>query len=153
MDFVRKVVITAVVPTLFGQGVLPDDPDDFNRFTKEFVQFDKQFEHGAKLPDWLLKDWAHSKQYLLQKFKDVWSRSENKPQREDTLLQSLFDAIDGGDRCSPNYSVLMLWAALANAVPITFWVLVFILGDKEILKQVTEEADKALHSTSGCQGE
>ena len=71
MSLVRDVVFSAVVPTLFGSGVLPQSIKEFRKFQKQFVQFDGSFEHGARLPEFLLKDWSKSKHFLLDKFSDV----------------------------------------------------------------------------------
>uniref|UniRef100_A0A8C0F3C1 Lanosterol 14-alpha demethylase n=1 Tax=Bubo bubo TaxID=30461 RepID=A0A8C0F3C1_BUBBB len=40
---------------------------------------------------------------------------------------------------SPNYGLLMLWASQANAVPIAFWTLAFILSYPSIYKKIMED--------------
>ena len=142
MSLVRDVVFIAVVPTLFGSGVLPQSIKEFKKFQKQFVQFDGSFEHGARLPEFLLKDWSKSKHFLLDKFSDVLQKQLCTGVKEDSLLQSMVDSLTGD--CAPNYAVLLLWASLANAVPITFWTLASVLGNQAIKKDVQKEIDEVL---------
>ena len=142
MSLVRDVVFSAVAPTLFGSGVLPQSIKEFKKFQKQFVQFDGSFEHGARLPEFLLKDWSKSKHFLLDKFSDVLQKQSCRGVKEDSLLQSMVDSLTGD--CAPNYAVLLLWASLANAVPITFWTLASVLGNQAIKKDVQKEIDEVL---------
>ena len=143
MGVVRDMLFTAVVPTLFGDGVLPRTQQDIKHFQKQFVQYDGSFEHGAKLPEFLLKEWAKSKHFLMNRFCEVLQqKSPCMDVKEDTLLQSMVDSLEGD--CAPNYATLLLWASLANAVPITFWTLAFVLSDQAIKRDVQKEIDEVL---------
>lgn len=142
MGVVRDLVFTAVVPVLFGDGILPQMHQDIKHFQNQFVQFDNSFEHGAKLPEFLLKEWAKSKHFLLNRFYEVLQKKSHARVKEDTLLQAMVDLLDGD--CSPNYATLLLWASLANAVPITFWTLAYVLSDQAIKEDVQKEVDEAL---------
>ena len=141
MTLARDVVFSAVVPVLFGEGILPQTHQEFKHFQKQFDQFDSNFEHGAKLPDFLLKEWAKSKYFLL----DVFGKALQKKAYanvEDTLLQAMVESLESD--CAPNYATLLLWASLANAVPITFWTLAFVLSDQGIKKDLQKEVDLVL---------
>lgn len=141
MTLARDIVFSAVVPVLFGEGILPQTHQEFKHFQKQFDQFDSNFEHGAKLPDFLLKEWAKSKYFLL----DVFGKALQKKTYanvEDTLLQAMVESLEGD--CAPNYATLLLWASLANAVPITFWTLAFVLSDQGIKKDLQQEVDLVL---------
>jgi len=142
MGVVRDLVFTAVVPVLFGDGILPQNQQDIKHFQEQFIQFDSSFEHGAKLPEFLLKEWAKSKHFLLGLFNKALQNKSGTNLKEDTLLQALVDSLEGD--CAPNYATLMLWALLANAVPITFWTLAFVLSDQSIKKAAQEEVDEIL---------
>lgn len=142
MDVVRDLVFTAVVPVLFGDDILPQTQQDIKHFQNRFVQFDSSFEHGAKLPEFLLKEWAKSKHFLLGRFCDTLKRKFVPNSKEDTLLQAIVDSLEGD--CAPNFAILLLWASLANAVPITFWTLAFVLSDQAIKKDVQKEVDEIL---------
>ena len=141
MTVVRDVVFSAVIPVLFGDGVLPQRRVDFKHFQNQFVQYDGSFEHGSKLPEFLLKEWAKSKHFLLDVFYKALQK-KSQANMEETLLQAMVDSLEGD--CAPNYATLLLWAALANAVPITFWTLAFVLSDQAIKKVVQEEVDGVL---------
>ena len=95
MSLVRDVLFNAVVPTLFGSGVLPQSQKEFKQFQKQFVQFDGSFEHGAKVPEFLLKDWSKSKHFLLGKFSDVL-QSDHAQVSKKTLCfnQWLIDSLE-----------------------------------------------------------
>ena len=127
MDVVRDLVFTTVVPVLFGDDILPQTQQDIKHFQNRFVQFDSSFEHGAKLPEFLLKEWAKSKHFLLGRFYDALKKKSGPNSKEDTLLQAIVASVEGV--CAPNFATLLLWASLANAVPITFWTLAFVLSD------------------------
>ena len=142
MDVVRDLVFTAVVPVLFGDGILPQTQQDIKHFQNQFVQFDSSFEHGAKLPEFLLKEWAKSKHFLLDRFYDALKKKSDPNSKEDTLLQAIVDLLEGD--CAPNFATLLLWASLANAVPITFWTLAFVLSNQPIKKDVQKEVDEIL---------
>ena len=142
MDVVRDLVFTAVVPVLFGDDILPQTRQDIKYFQNRFVQFDSSFEHGTKLPEFLLKEWAKSKHFLLGQFYKALQKKSGTNLEEDTLLQAMVDSLEGD--CAPNYATLLLWASLANAVPITFWTLAFVLSDQAIKKDVQKEVDEIL---------
>lgn len=142
MDVVRDLVFTAVVPVLFGDGILPQTQQDIKHFQNQFVQFDSSFEHGAKLPEFLLKEWAKSKYFLLGQFYEALQKKSGTNSKEDTLLQAMVDSLEGD--CAPSYATLLLWASLANAVPISFWTLAFVLSNQAIKTDVQKEVDEIL---------
>ena len=67
-DFVREVLYSSIVPTLFGDNALPATPVGFKEFKERFIKYDGSFEQGAKLPDLFLPEWAECKNYFIQKF-------------------------------------------------------------------------------------
>ncbi|KAL5011119.1 hypothetical protein ScPMuIL_013424 [Solemya velum] len=55
-DFVRSTMYPGVMDNFYGANVLPtENKDDFKLFERHFVNFDNQFEYGAKLPGFLLR--------------------------------------------------------------------------------------------------
>lgn len=46
---------------------------EFPRLVQQFVTYDDQFEIGARLPAWCLKDWSAAKKYLLNLFDGIAS--------------------------------------------------------------------------------
>ncbi|OWF39163.1 24-hydroxycholesterol 7-alpha-hydroxylase [Mizuhopecten yessoensis] len=136
---VRQSMYKAVINNLFGPGVLPTtDMTKFKNLEKNFVLFDELFEYGARLPSFMIRDWTSSKWQLVGMFKDLYKGIKNKKRTEnETVLQTLLNLVD--DKHAPNYALLFLWASLANAVPITFWCLVFILSDQTVLSKLKRE--------------
>ncbi|XP_072107578.1 24-hydroxycholesterol 7-alpha-hydroxylase isoform X3 [Mobula birostris] len=88
----------------------------------------------------LVWDWSKSKHWLLSLFESIVAKDGKvKPTDDDskTLLQHLLDTLDGN--CTANYSLLMLWASQANALPITFWTLAFIISSPLVYKTIMKE--------------
>uniref|UniRef100_A0A8C8VHP5 Lanosterol 14-alpha demethylase n=1 Tax=Pelusios castaneus TaxID=367368 RepID=A0A8C8VHP5_9SAUR len=57
---------------------------------------------------------------------------------KETLLQHLLDNLQG-KHLAPNYALLLLWASQANAIPVAFWTLAFILSHPSIYKNIMED--------------
>ncbi|XP_052088946.1 24-hydroxycholesterol 7-alpha-hydroxylase-like isoform X2 [Mytilus californianus] len=114
---VRRSMYAAVINNLFGKNVLPVNCEkEFEKIEEMFVMFDEQFEYGARLPSVFLKDWSSAKKYLIELFSKVVQKTTNKKSDDDeTLLQSLLSLVQ--DQYKANYSLLLLWASLANAIP------------------------------------
>ncbi|KAG9494667.1 24-hydroxycholesterol 7-alpha-hydroxylase isoform X2 [Eleutherodactylus coqui] len=139
-DLVRRIIYPAVVDFLFGKGMCPTGKDTIKEFEEHFRKFDDGFEYGSQIPEWLLKDWSQSKQWLLNLFKNIVAEAEqNKPSEEGskTLLHHLLDTLNGNS--TYNNSMLLLWASQANANPITFWTLAFIISEPELYRQAVNE--------------
>ncbi|XP_075454641.1 24-hydroxycholesterol 7-alpha-hydroxylase isoform X2 [Ascaphus truei] len=150
-DLVRRVMYPAVVDTLFGKGVCPTSKDALKEFEDHFRRFDEGFEYGSQLPECFLRDWSQSKQWLLKLFKNIVVKAEqNKPDEENakTLLHHLLDTSNGNS--THNNSLLLLWASQANANPITFWTLAFIISGPLIYKNAMDEIVSAFGKT-GCE--
>lgn len=140
---VRRTMYAAVMNNLFGQDVLPvSDKTEFPRLVQQFVTYDDQFEIGARLPAWWLKDWSAAKKYLLNLFDGIASNvlKAKKPAEEQTLLEAMICNVDKS--CAPNYSMMLLWASLANAIPITAWALIYILGNPQVKKKLENDLNK-----------
>nr|XP_022293629.1 24-hydroxycholesterol 7-alpha-hydroxylase-like [Crassostrea virginica] len=143
-DLVRKTMYAGVINNLFGDNTLPvNDPEEFEKLCKHFIVFDEQFEYGARLPPMFIRDWSTAKQYLLSKFRRIVPKleSENTTQNQ-TVLQTLISITDSPH--APNYALLLLWASLANAVPLTFWALGLILSNKAVLQRLQSQIDNSL---------
>ncbi|XP_070567755.1 24-hydroxycholesterol 7-alpha-hydroxylase-like [Ptychodera flava] len=150
MFIVRRIMFTAVVNNLFGDDVLPTTDEKIQELEDKFVKYDEDFEYGSQLPEFVVKPWAECKHWLLSLFGGVIQKLEKefqKPDTEQTLLKSLYDNVDR--EVAPNFSLLLLWASQANAIPITFWTLAFIFSDKEVLKSLGDEIESAVGDREG----
>ncbi|XP_052088945.1 24-hydroxycholesterol 7-alpha-hydroxylase-like isoform X1 [Mytilus californianus] len=147
---VRRSMYAAVINNLFGKNVLPVNCEkEFEKIEEMFVMFDEQFEYGARLPSVFLKDWSSAKKYLIELFSKVVQKTTNKKSDDDeTLLQSLLSLVQ--DQYKANYSLLLLWASLANAIPITFWTLAFILHDEKVLQKLRTELTSVFGQNGQC---
>ncbi|XP_061176451.1 24-hydroxycholesterol 7-alpha-hydroxylase-like [Saccostrea echinata] len=143
-NLVRKTMYAGVINNLFGDNTLPtEEAEEFERLCKHFVIFDEQFEYGARLPPVFIRDWSTAKQYLLSKFRAVVTKLESQGKNNNqTVLQTLISITDRPH--APNYALLLLWASLANAVPLTFWALCLILSNKTVLQKLQSQIDDTL---------
>ncbi|XP_036406326.1 24-hydroxycholesterol 7-alpha-hydroxylase [Megalops cyprinoides] len=144
-DLVRSVMYPAVMSNLLGKCNSPPCPATVQEFKEKFRIYDEGFEYGSQLPDIFLRDWAKSKQWLLSLLGNMIIKAEgNKPTEAGTktLLQHLVTTIT--DKFLPNYGLLMLWASLANAIPITFWAIAFILSNPSVYQTAMEQITTVL---------
>ncbi|NXY77809.1 CP39A hydroxylase, partial [Glareola pratincola] len=140
-DLVRYVMYPAVVNTLFGKGICPTSQSEIKEFEEHFLKYDEDFEYASQMPECFLRNWSKSKKWLLKLFEKVVSDAEKTNPSETTsktLLQHLLDNLQG-KHLGPNYGLLMLWASQANAVPVAFWTLAFILSYPSIYKKIMED--------------
>ncbi|XP_053567113.1 24-hydroxycholesterol 7-alpha-hydroxylase [Bombina bombina] len=150
-DLVRRVMYPAVVDTLFGKGVCPTGKDTLKEFEEHFRKFDEGFEYGSQLPDCFLREWSQSKHWLLNLFKNIVVEAEQKQPLEEnakTIFQHLLDTLNGNS--TYNNSLLLLWASQANANPITFWTLAFIISDPVVYRNVVDEITSVFGKPGQC---
>ncbi|XP_067880737.1 24-hydroxycholesterol 7-alpha-hydroxylase isoform X2 [Heterodontus francisci] len=139
-DLIWHTMYPAVVNNLFGRGTCPTDRNTIKEFEDHFQKFDRDFEFGSQLPEFLVRDWSKSKCWLLSLFENIVTKAEKVKPTDDnskTLFQHLLDTLNGNS--TANYSLLMLWASQANALPITFWTLAFIISNPFVYKTVMKE--------------
>jgi 24-hydroxycholesterol 7alpha-hydroxylase len=154
MEFVKVAMFTAVVKEIFGDDFVPADDREMAEFRNHFFKFDADFEYGAELPEMFLRNWKGHKYWLLDFFTSAVSSlkqassssSDNTEQK--TLFKSILDLV--GEKYSPNFALLMLWASQANAVPVVFWTLAFMLDDPVVMGTVLNELEEANTSTKEC---
>ncbi|KAM6280109.1 24-hydroxycholesterol 7-alpha-hydroxylase [Porphyrio hochstetteri] len=140
-DLVRHVMYPAVVNTLFGKGFFLIIQSEIKEFEEHFQKFDEHFEYASQIPECFLRNWSKSKNWLLKLFEKVVLDAERTNPSETTsktLMQHLLDNLQG-KHLAPKYGLLMLWASQANAVPIAFWTLAFILSYPSIYKKILED--------------
>ncbi|XP_025078738.1 24-hydroxycholesterol 7-alpha-hydroxylase-like isoform X1 [Pomacea canaliculata] len=145
-QLVRNVMYRGIIDNLFGKNTLPTiDKEAFEELVQHFTKFDEQFEYGSKIPQMFLREWTQSKVWLLKLFTKVVNQlASGTAEEENTVLQSLLAVVDAEH--SPNYSLLLLWASLANAVPITFWTLAFMLAHEHAWKKAKDDVAAVLGS-------
>ncbi|KAK1805429.1 hypothetical protein P4O66_019746 [Electrophorus voltai] len=144
-NLLRNVMYPAVMSNLLGKCNSPNGPAAIQEFVKRFSTYDDGFEYGSQLPAMFLKEWSSSKKWLLSLLESMIIRAVDIPSNEsrsETLLQYLVTII--ADKFQPNYGLLMLWASLANAIPITFWALAFILSNPAIYKSAMVQISSVL---------
>ncbi|XP_051954417.1 24-hydroxycholesterol 7-alpha-hydroxylase-like [Xyrauchen texanus] len=144
-ELIKSVMYPAVMSNLLGRCNSPSSAFTKQEFLEKFTKYDDGFEYGSQLPDMFLKEWANSKQWLISLLRNMIIKSEETLYSENggkTLLQHLAASLK--DKYLPNYGVLMLWASLANAIPITFWAISFILSNPATYKIAMDQISVAL---------
>ncbi|XP_019392663.1 PREDICTED: 24-hydroxycholesterol 7-alpha-hydroxylase isoform X1 [Crocodylus porosus] len=140
-DLVRHIMYPAAVNTLFGKDTWPTSRNEISEFEEHFQMFDEDFEYASQMPVCFLRNWSKSKQWLLKTLEKVTSaaaRPNPSKSESKTVLQHLLDTLPD-KHFAPNYSLLLLWASQANAVPVAFWTLVFIISHPDIYKKIMED--------------
>ncbi|BFZ25087.1 hypothetical protein BsWGS_28125 [Bradybaena similaris] len=148
LQLVRSSMYKSVISNLFGSDILPVEHEEtFQELEKNFIIFDEQFELGARLPHIFLKDFSTAKRWLLSLFADAVARIQSDlpvSSTKQNLVQVLLSVVD--KEFAPNWSLLLLWASLANAIPITFWTLAFIYSHPHVLAKTQAEMAALLKS-------
>ncbi|CAM4639511.1 24-hydroxycholesterol 7-alpha-hydroxylase isoform X3 [Lepidochelys kempii] len=140
-DLIRSVMYPATVNILFGKDVCPTNKSDIKEFEEHFQKYDEDFEYGSQMPEYFMRKWSKSKKWLLKVLEKVVADAERANPSESnskTLLQHLLDNLHG-KHLAPNYALLLLWASQANAMPVAFWTLAFILSHPSIYKNIMED--------------
>ncbi|GAB1301083.1 24-hydroxycholesterol 7-alpha-hydroxylase [Apodemus speciosus] len=156
-DFVRHLLYPTTLNTLFMKGLFLTDKRNVKEFYQHFKTYDEGIEYGSQLPGWLLRNWSKSKRWLMELFekniKDI--KTHRSSGHSGTIFQAVLETVEMETRQhSPNYGLLMLWAALANATPfftqfgelkddgglglITFWTLGYILSHPDLHRTILE---------------
>uniref|UniRef100_A0AAY4C069 24-hydroxycholesterol 7-alpha-hydroxylase n=1 Tax=Denticeps clupeoides TaxID=299321 RepID=A0AAY4C069_9TELE len=118
--------------TVFEAIIITTKRKSSKEFKQKFAIYDEGFEYGSQLPDLFLKG---SYCYIVFFFFLLCFISQ-------TLLQHLVTTIT--DKFLPNYGLLMLWASLANAIPITFWTIAFMMSNPITYRTAMEQIDAAM---------
>ncbi|XP_036910164.1 24-hydroxycholesterol 7-alpha-hydroxylase isoform X3 [Sturnira hondurensis] len=120
---VRHLLYPVSVNILFKKGLFPTNKRKIMEFHQHFQVYDEGFEHGSQMPECLLRNWSKSKRWLLAFFeKNIPAIKTYKSEKDNsmTLMQALLDVIETEtNEQSPNYGLLLLWASLSNAVPVS----------------------------------
>ncbi|XP_068921924.1 24-hydroxycholesterol 7-alpha-hydroxylase isoform X2 [Petaurus breviceps papuanus] len=89
----------------------------------------------------LVRNWSKSRRWLLNLFeKSIPDLERDRTSDDLTVLQLITNTLKRGTRedKAPNYAVLMLWAALSNAVPVAYWTVIYILYNPSVYKNIME---------------
>ncbi|XP_066491528.1 24-hydroxycholesterol 7-alpha-hydroxylase isoform X2 [Tiliqua scincoides] len=142
-DLVRHIMFPAAAKILFGKDFFLTFKNNVKELEEHFQDYDDGFEYGTQLPACFMKKWSKSKQWLLEKFKEVVLYAERTSPSEShhkTILQHILDSLNEKEY-SANYGVLFLWASQANAIPVSFWTLALILSHSSIYKNIMKELE------------
>ncbi|XP_060113690.1 24-hydroxycholesterol 7-alpha-hydroxylase [Heteronotia binoei] len=145
-DLVRNIMFPTTANILFGRDTFVKTKNSIKEIQEHFQNYDEDFEYATQLPEYFLKRWSQSKKWLFDVFRKVVLHAEgtNPPEGDSkTLMQHVLDTLSA-KRFGTHYAVLLLWAAQANAVPVSFWTLAFILSHPSVYKNVMQEVDSLL---------
>ncbi|XP_062974589.1 24-hydroxycholesterol 7-alpha-hydroxylase isoform X2 [Elgaria multicarinata webbii] len=149
-DLVRHIMFPAVVNILFGKDMFLTTRDNIKEFEEHFQNYDDDFEYAVQFPEYFMKKWSKSKKWLLKSFGKVVMFAEKTNPSDGcskTLFQHVLEILQGKD-FSAHYGLMLLWASQANAIPVSFWTLGFILSHPSVYKNVRKELE-SVYSKSG----
>uniref|UniRef100_A0A2K6FK53 24-hydroxycholesterol 7-alpha-hydroxylase n=1 Tax=Propithecus coquereli TaxID=379532 RepID=A0A2K6FK53_PROCO len=126
-NLVRHLLYPVTVNVLFNKGLFPTNERKIQEFHQHFQAFDEGFEYGSQMPEYLLRNWSKSKKWFLALFeKNIPDIKTYKSAKGNslTLFQAVMDIVEKitNEQNCPNYGLLMLWASLSNAVPVSMLV-------------------------------
>uniref|UniRef100_A0A673LZD1 Cytochrome P450, family 39, subfamily A, polypeptide 1 n=1 Tax=Sinocyclocheilus rhinocerous TaxID=307959 RepID=A0A673LZD1_9TELE len=142
----NELIKYTVMSNLLGRCNSPSNALTRQEFQEKFTTYDEGFEYGSQLPDMFLMYVSATATILLKAaiMKHNYQRVKGCTFcvfREWTLLQHLATAIS--DRYLPNYGLLLLWASLANAIPVSErFILVLLHSYKIAVDQINAEKTK-----------
>uniref|UniRef100_A0A6J0UDA3 Lanosterol 14-alpha demethylase n=1 Tax=Pogona vitticeps TaxID=103695 RepID=A0A6J0UDA3_9SAUR len=148
-DLVRHIMFPAVVNILFGKDLFLTTRDNIKEFEDHFQNFDNGFEYATQLPACFMRKWTKSKKWLLKSFENVALHAEKSNPSDGsskTVYQYLLDTLHGR-QFGAHYGVLLLWASQANAIPVAFWTLAFIVSDASVYKNIMKELETVYGKT------
>ncbi|XP_052809857.1 24-hydroxycholesterol 7-alpha-hydroxylase-like [Mya arenaria] len=135
---VKRCMYAPIAETLYGDcGFSFDDKQNYLQFIEQFECFDENFELGVQLPSIFSRKWTQARNGLLKRMSEKFFKSTHKDNM--TLLDEL-NSVTGED--APNYAVLVMLAALSNAVPIVFWAIARILTDERVKQKLYQELNE-----------
>ncbi|XP_042301376.1 24-hydroxycholesterol 7-alpha-hydroxylase isoform X2 [Sceloporus undulatus] len=142
-DLVRHIMFPSVANILFGKDIFLTTGENIKEFEEHFRNYDDDFEYATQLPEYFMKKWSKSKRWLLKRFEKVvfHAQKTNSPDGSyKTIYQHVLDTLQG-KHYGPHYGLLFFWASQANAVPVAFWTLAFILSCPSFYKNVMKELE------------
>ncbi|KAJ7345932.1 hypothetical protein JRQ81_001882 [Phrynocephalus forsythii] len=142
-DLVRHIMYPAAVNILFGEDIFLTDRDNIKEFEYHFQNFDNGFEYATQLPKCFMRNWTKSQKWLLKSFEKVELHADkNHPSVGSfkTMYQYVLDTLHGR-QFGAHYGVLLLWASQANAIPVAFWTLAFIVSHASVYENITKELE------------
>jgi len=135
---VRRIIFDCSVTLLLGEGLAAHQA-----LMENFSQFDALFEVASSpLPHLFLPQFRRAKAHLLSALREcaaeLKGRSEELACSNGGVGASLIDAVDRpGNEAS--WLLSILWAAEANTIPMTVWLIMCLLHHPEYLALVREE--------------
>ncbi|XP_068921923.1 24-hydroxycholesterol 7-alpha-hydroxylase isoform X1 [Petaurus breviceps papuanus] len=140
-NLVSHALYPVTVNIIFGKGLYPTTQKKIQEFHKHFQIYDDGFQYGSQIPECFLRNWSKSRRWLLNLFeKSIPDLERDRTSDDLTVLQLITNTLKRGTRedKAPNYAVLMLWAALSNAVPVAYWTVIYILYNPSVYKNIME---------------
>jgi cholesterol 7alpha-monooxygenase len=128
-DVIERVLFVAGADTLFGEGFSTP------QVVADFVRFDRAFPLlAAGVPASLLPGVRPARERLAMRLGAYGASGSALHRARSTLLGSRWSTIEVG-----RGELSLLWAALANTLPATFWTVAHLLADRAAYDAVTRE--------------
>jgi 24-hydroxycholesterol 7alpha-hydroxylase len=136
IQLVRDIMFPIVFQQLCGNANLNLSQDQMDLVQDKFIKYDAGFEY-AQLPSILNREWCGTKTWLLDVFKDVVMKFVQRNEPPQSVFEHIISSVDGDN--AAGYALMMLWASQANAIPIAFWTLSFVLSHPKVLEKIKDE--------------
>ncbi|XP_030016265.1 25-hydroxycholesterol 7-alpha-hydroxylase [Sphaeramia orbicularis] len=151
-DFCTSVMFEATFLTMYGRPPSGWRHPGMGPMKDDFLRFDTMFPLLiAQTPLWLLGNTEATRlklinHFLPQKMSQWSNRSKFIQQRAETFDQ--YDTLKDMDKAAHHFAIL--WAAVGNTAPATFWSMYYLMSHPEALQTVRQEIQDVLNQ-SGVQ--
>ncbi|XP_071346402.1 cytochrome P450 7B1 [Trachinotus anak] len=145
-QFCYSVMFEATFLTLYGRPPSTSRHSGMGVLREDFIKFDTMFPLLiAQIPIWLLGQTKAIREKLINYFlphrMSCWSNSSQFIRRRSELFDQ-YNSLRDFDKAAHHFAIL--WAAVGNTVPATFWAMYYLVSHPEALEVVRQEIHDVL---------
>lgn len=148
-SLVRSVMYVTLLNTVIGKDALPmANEKELNELKHHIGVYVELFEHGSRIPfpKVFLRKWSESKSWLLLQFSYAMEKICAANNQTNSIFGDMKSLLDTEN--APKFGLLMMFATVANAVPIAFWTVAFILSSEKAFNEAMREVEEIFGAKS-----
>ncbi|XP_040002825.1 cytochrome P450 7B1 isoform X2 [Xiphias gladius] len=140
-QFCFSVMFEATFLTMYGRPPSTSRHSGMRMLREDFIKFDSMFPLLiAQIPIWLLGRTKAVREKLINYFlphrMSCWSNASQFVRRRLELFEK-YNTLSDFDKAAHHFTIL--WAAVGNTVPATFWAMYYLVSHPEALEVVRQE--------------
>ncbi|TMS09462.1 25-hydroxycholesterol 7-alpha-hydroxylase [Larimichthys crocea] len=140
-EFCNSVMFEATFLTIYGKPASASRHSEMGGLRADFLRFDNMFPLLiAQVPIRLLRQTKASRDKMINYFlphrMSCWSNTSQFIRRRLELLDQ-YDSLRDVDKAAHHFAIL--WASVANTVPVSFWAMYYLVSNPEALEAIRQE--------------